>query len=217
MTKQHSAAVILQVVLVASAVAAFVPAPPALRSTTILGEVAQVRNRMERSASYSSGDSSSSSSSGGKKTTTTRGGSPAAFGWGTAADAKPAAAGTAAWGAKPRKADWSKLFAAPEPDPVQGRPLAVLSRSFAGAAQGSCYSSPLFLGMSFLLSFFSPTVAAQSLLAWGLGRATYWLSMRGEDVSRRMPAGFVGYASLFLVVGGLAFMNGLKGISALRI
>ncbi|CAM9785413.1 unnamed protein product [Ectocarpus sp. 8 AP-2014] len=217
MTKQHSAAVIiLQVVLVASAVAAFVPAPPALRSTTILGEVAQVRNRMERSASYSSGDSSSNSG-GRKKTTTTRGGSPAAFGWGTAPDAKPAAAGTAAWGAKPRKADWSKLFAAPEPEPVQGRPLAVLSRSFAGAGQGSCYSSPLFLGMSLLLSLFSPIVAAQSLLVWGLGRATYWLSMRGEDVSRRMPAGFVGYASLFLVVGGLAFMNGLKGISALRI
>ncbi|CBJ30545.1 expressed unknown protein [Ectocarpus siliculosus] len=217
MTKQNSAAVIiLQVVLVASAVAAFVPAPPALRSTTILGEVAQVRNRMERSASYSSGDSSSSGG-GRKKTTTTRSGSPAAFGWGTAADARPAAAGTAAWGAKPRKADWSKLFAAPEPEPVQGRPLAVLSRSFAGAAQGSCYSSPLFLGMSLLLSLFSPIVAAQSLVAWGLGRATYWLSMRGEDVSRRMPAGFVGYASLFLVVGGLAFMNGLKGISALRI
>ncbi|CAM9855444.1 unnamed protein product [Ectocarpus fasciculatus] len=217
MTKQRSAAVILQVVLVASAVAAFVPAPPALRPTTILGEVSQVRNRMERSASYSSGDSSSGGG-GGKKTATTRSGSPAAFGWGTAADARPAVAGTAAWGAKPRKADWSKLFAAPEPEPVQGRPLAVLSRSFARApGRSSCYSSPLFLGMSLLLSVFSPIVAAQSLLAWGLGRATYWLSMRGEDVSRRMPAGFVGYASLFLVVGGLAFMNGLKGISALRI
>lgn len=113
--------------------------------------------------------------------------------------------------------DWSKLFASPEPEPVQGRPLVGLSRSLAAVARGSCYSSPLFLGMILLMNMFSPLVAAQSLATWGLGRLAYWLSMRGEEVSVRMPAGFIGYASLFLVLGGMVFMNGLKGISNIAI
>ena len=60
---------------------------------------------------------------------------------------------------------------------------------------------------------FAPVFAAQSLVAWGLGRFAYWWSMRAADVSQRLPAGFVGYMSLFLMVGGLSFMNGLKAIA----
>lgn len=92
-----------------------------------------------------------------------------------------------------------------------------LSRSFAGVAQGSLYASPLFLLFSVLLlvSTSSFSLGVRTVSAWGLGRLAFGLSMRGEDVSRRVPVGFVGYASLFLVVGGLAFMNGLKAVSRL--
>ena len=64
-----------------------------------------------------------------------------------------------------------------------------------------------------LVYTFAPVFAAQSLVAWSLGRVAYWWSMRGADVSQRLPAGFVGYMSLFLMVGGLSFMNGLKAIA----
>lgn len=116
-----------------------------------------------------------------------------------------------------QRQDWSTLFATPEAEPVQGRPLVGLSRSFGAVAQRSCYSSPLFLGMIVLMFTFSRLLAALSLGTWGLGRLGYWVSMRDEDVSVRMPAGFVGYASLFLVVGGMVFMNGLRGVSKLTL
>lgn len=92
-------------------------------------------------------------------------------------------------------------------------PLSGLSRSCAGLAEGSCGSSLIFFGMVSLVYAFAPVFAAQSLFAWGFGRVGYWWSMRGADVSQRLPAGFVGYMSLFLMVGGLSFMNGLKGIA----
>lgn len=181
--------------------------PPPFQSAVIRGGGStQVTNRVERSASYSAADAGSENKP--------------VFGWTNKVAAGRGGgrrgAGGAAGNPQQRK-DWSKLFATPEPEPVQGRPLVGLSRSFGAVAQRSCYSSPLFLGMLLLVYTFSPLVAAQSLVGWGLGRLAYWVSMRGEDVSVRMPAGFVGYASLFLVVGGMVFMNGLKGISSLAL
>ena len=157
----------------------------------------QAPTRLERSASYSSEDSTPAAR-------------PApARGWATK---------TAPPRQRQQRADWSKLFATPEPKPIlRGMPLVGLRRSFADVASSSCYTFPLFLGMLSLMYSFSPFVAVQTTVAWGLGRAAYWISMRGEDVSVRVPAGFVGYASLFVMVGGLVFLNGLKGISSLSL
>lgn len=198
---------VLSIILVSGCVTAFAPPPahlqPALGNT--VREMPQVlRTRIERSASYTLGDSTSTSTSSSR--------SPAAFGW-TGANAE------ARRGSPPqqRKGDWSKLFATPEPEPVQGRPFVGLSRSFTALAEGSCGSSPIFFGMVGLVYAFVPLFAVQSLVAWGVGRVMYWWSMRGADVSRRLPAGFVGYMLLFFVVGGLSFMNGLKAVAVLNV
>lgn len=190
--------------------AAFYATPPTpFRSTAVRGgSVTQSTNRLERSASYSDGDSDPT---------------PAAFGSTKKNDRRPAfgwtkRAGSRRQGGGQQRKDWSKLFATPEPETVQGRPLSGLSRSFGAAASRSCGSSPLFLGMLVLMiSTFSPLLAARPVAVWGLGRLTYWLSMRDEDVSARVSAGFVGYASLFLMVGGQLTVNGLKCISSLSL
>lgn len=203
--------VLAMCLMCATHTAAFYASPPTpLRSTAVRGGgVTQSTNRLERSASYSDGDSSDPTPAafGSSAQTMER---RTAFGW-----TKRAGSRRGAQQQRQQRQDWSKLFATPEPEQVQGRPLSGLSRSFGAAASRNMGSSPLFLGMVLLTSTFSPLLAARPLAAWGLGRLTYWLSMRDEDVSVRVSAGFVGYASLFLMVGGQLTVNGLKCISNL--
>ncbi len=185
--------------LCATSTDAFLRPPAGVRGVAKRAET-HVPTRLERSASYSSEDSRVAvpTRTAAKPRATT-------FGWSKTAAARP----------RPQRADWSKLFATPEPKAIQGMPLVGLRRSFGDVASRSCYTLPMLFGMLSLMSTFSPMVAVQTMLAWGLGRITYWLSMRGADVSVRVPAGFVGYASLFMMAGGLVFLNGLKGISSL--
>lgn len=186
--------------LCASSADAFLRPPTGVRGVAKRVEI-HVPTRLERSASYSSEDS------------------------GVAVAARTAAkprATTSGWRKKtarprPQRADWSKLFATPEPKTIQGIPLVGLRRSFGDVASRSCYTLPMFVGMLSLMSTFSPRIAVHTMLAWLVGRITYWLSMKRADVSVRVPAGFVGYASLFMMVGGLVFFNGLKGISTLSL
>lgn len=187
------------------------PSTP-VRSTAIRGGsgVTQSTNRLERSASYSDGDSSPTPAAFGSTTSK----SPA-FGWTKRAGSRRQRGARAPQ--RQDRQDWSKLFANPEPEPVQGRPLSGLSRSFGAVASKNMGSSAVAIGMIMLTSTFSPLLAARPLAAWGLGRLTYWLSMRDEDVSVRVSAGFVGYASLFLMVGGQLTVNGLKCISTLSL
>lgn len=189
--------------------AAFYATPTPLRSTAVRGGVTQSTNRLERSASYSEGDSSAAAPAAFRSSIKTKEGRPA-FGWTKRAGSRRQR------GEQQQRQDWSKLFATPEPEPVQGRPLLGLSRSVGAAASKNLGTSPIFLGMVLLSTTFSPLLAARPLAAWGLGRLTYWLSLRDEDVSVRLSAGFVGYASLFLMVGGQLTVNGLKCISCLN-
>lgn len=110
------------------------------------------------------------------------------------------------------KADLSKLFATPEPVVGTGLPLA---RVFSRGAQSSFGSLPIFVAMCALCAKFAPAIALQSAVAWGVGRVVYWRSMREADVSQRLPAGLVGYMTMFLFLGGLSFLNGLKAIALL--
>eukprot|EP00752_Nemacystus_decipiens_P007091 g6353.t1 len=117
--------------------AAFYASPPTpLRSTAVRGGVTQSTNRLERSASYSDGDSSISAAT------------PTAFG---STEGKPAfgwtkkAGSRRQRGARQQRQDWSKLFATPEPELVQGRPLLGLSRSVGAAASKNLGTSPLFI------------------------------------------------------------------------
>lgn len=179
-----------------------------VRSTAVRGGgVTQSTNRLERSASYSEDDSSSAAAPAAFASTKER---RPAFGWTKRAGFRRERVG------QQQRQDWSKLFAAPEPE-VSALPLSGLSRS-VGAAASNNPGTSMMLGMCFLnyLCVSSPLLAARPLAAWGLGRLTYWLSLRDEDVSVRLSAGFVGYASLFLMVGGQLTVNGLKCISCLH-
>lgn len=116
------------------------------------------------------------------------------------------------------KADLSKLFATPEPLTARSSSLplvGIFSRSCLKGVQGSCGCSLIFLAMCALCARFSPALAAKSVLAWALGHLAYGWSMRGADVSQRLPAGMLGYTALFLIVGGLSFLNGLKAVALL--
>lgn len=202
----------LGVILVTGCVTAFAPPPAHLQSP--LGKVLRdgtqaSRTRVERAASFTLGDSGATSAT----STSER----ARFGWTLAKAAQAGTARRAAPAQQQRNGDWSKLFAAPEAQPALGNPLVGLSRGCASLAGGSCGSLPILFGMVGLVYAFVPLVAAQSLAAWVFGRVMYGCSMRGADASKRLPAGFVGYMSMFLVVGGVSFMNGLKAIALLSI
>ncbi|CAM9870759.1 unnamed protein product [Scytosiphon promiscuus] len=203
-------AIMFGALLLTGSVLAFTHPPPARFRAAAMRGFGVTRIGMKRGSSDSN-DSTSTSKSRKRER------QPKAFGW--TKPAGPRRAQGAGSAAPPQeKVDWSKLFATPEPEPApRSRPLTVLSRRFACVAQGSLYASPLFLFFSALLLIptSSPSAGLKTVGAWGLGRLAFGLSMRGEDVSRRMPVGFVGYASLFLIVGGVAFMNGLKAVSNL--
>lgn len=159
-----------------------------------------VRTRGERTGSFNFGDTGT--------TTSTLGTFPSWL-------PSPAANGNSGAAGRPpqrTKADLSKLFATPEPAVGTGLPLArVVSRG----AQGSFGSFPIFVAMCALCAKFAPAVALQSVVAWGVGRVAYWWSMREADVSQRLPAGLVGYMTMFLFLGGLSFLNGLKAVALL--
>lgn len=208
MVNISSRALILAIVGMAAVTTAFAPPP----MTAHLGRWSRdmphevLRTRVERSASFNQGDSAIGTLAKRASPATPASPNPRAWGW-THVRAIPPQ--------QQRKGDLSKLFAKPEPESAQGRPLVGLSRGCMASAQGSCGSSPIFFSICALCSVFSPILAVQSVVAWGVGRAAYWWSMRGADVSQRLPAGFVGYMSLFLLVGGVSFLNGLKAIALL--
>lgn len=117
-----------------------------------------------------------------------------------------------------QKEDWSKLFATPVPEAAYGaRILAGMGRRSRSVLVGeSCGSFPIFFTMVMLVGCFAPQIAIRYMMVWGLGRVAYWYCMRGADTSQRLPVGLVAYMSLFFVVGGFAFMNGLKAVSLLN-
>lgn len=95
--------------------------------------------------------------------------------------------------------------------------MMALRRSCAILAEPSCGSTPIFFLMASIIRMkFAPMVGTQVVGTWLVGRAVYRLAMSGADVSKHLPAGFLGYMFIFLLAGGFAFMNGLKAIVSLR-